>query len=180
MTYLKFGAVVAIIGTIGLVSCTQEPPIVSETTSVEDFAKTILNNLQQRSIDEGREYCGYIFETADGGIAATGASPGGESYCDLPAPDDSTIASYHTHGGFSEDYDNEVPSVDDVQGDFAAGIDGYISTPGGRVWHVDYSDQIARQLCSERCVTSDPDNDPADAGFVPQSFTLPELRARFE
>ena len=180
MTYLKIGAVVAIIGTIGLVSCTQDPPTIAQTDDVGEFAKSILDDLQPRSIAQGREYCGYIYETADGELAATAAAPGAESYCDLPAPDDGTIASYHTHGGFSEDYDNEVPSVDDVTGDFDAGIDGYISTPGGRIWHVDYSDRIARQLCNARCVTSDPDNDPQDAGFVPQSFTLPELRARFE
>jgi hypothetical protein len=65
-------------------------------------------------------------------------------------------------------------------GDFDARIDGYIGTPGGRVWLVDYDAQIARQLCSEMCITSDPQNDPGDAGFVPQSFTLDELRARFE
>lgn len=180
MTYLKIGSVVAIVGIIGLVSCTEDPPIIAETDDVDAFAKIILDGLQPLSIAEGREYCGYIFETPTGDIAATPASKGGEDFCDLPEPDNSTIASYHTHGGFSTDYDNEVPSTDDVEGDFEAGIDGYISTPGGRIWIVDYDAQIARQLCNTLCVTSDPNNDPEDAGFVPQTFTLPELRARFE
>ena len=105
---------------------------------------------------------------------------GGEDFCDLPEPDETTLASLHTHGGFSDKYDNEVPSVDDVQGDFDAGIDGYVGTPGGRVWLIDYDAQIARQLCNVLCITSDPENDPDDAGFVPQTFTLPELRERFE
>lgn len=180
MTYLKIGSVVALICIIGLVSCTEDPPIIAQTDDVNAFAKTILNDLQPQSIAEGREYCGYIFETASGDLAATAPQRGGEDYCDLPQSDDSTLASFHTHGQFSEDYDNEVPSIDDVEGDFEAGIDGYISTPGGRVWLVDYEAQIARQLCNTLCVTSDPANDPADAGFVPQTFTLPELRARFE
>lgn len=186
MTYLKIGAVVAIAGLVALVSCTEDPsfvdgpPIIAQTDDINAFATGVLNGLQPRSIAESREYCGYIFETADGGLAATAPNPGAEDYCDLPEPDANVLASYHTHGGFSEEYDNEVPSVDDVQGDFDAMIDGYISTPGGRVWLVDYDRQVARQLCNEMCVTSDPNNDPNDAGFVPQTFTLDELKARFE
>jgi hypothetical protein len=171
---------VAVIGLLVLVSCTEDPPTIAETDDVDTFAKSVLNNLQPQSIAQSVEYCGYIFETAAGELAATPARRGGEDFCDLDEPDASVTASYHTHGGFSENYDNEVPSTDDVAGDFEAGIDGYISTPGGRVWHVDYEDQIARQLCNTLCVTSDPNNEPEDAGFVPQTFTLEELEARFE
>ena len=180
MTYIKIGTAVAAIGLVLLVSCTEDPPIIAQTDDVDAFAKTILDELQPASIAQGREYCGYIFETEDGALAATAALPGGESFCDLPEPDSNVLASYHTHGGFSENYDNEVPSIDDMSGDFDAGIDGYISTPGGRIWLIDYSAQMARQLCSEMCVTSDPSNDPDDAGFVPQTFTLEQLTARFE
>ncbi|WP_108814947.1 DUF4329 domain-containing protein [Loktanella sp. Alg231-35] len=182
MTYLKIGGVLAAVGLIVLASCAEEerPPILAATDNVDAFATSVLNDLQPVSIAEGREYCGYIFETDTGGLAATAPAPGGEDFCDLAEPDDSVIASYHTHGGYSEDYDNEVPSTDDVEGDFDAGIDGYIGTPGGRVWLVDYDARIARQLCSVMCITSDPNDDPKDAGFVPQTFTLDELRARFE
>lgn len=180
MTILKIGTAVAAIGLLVLVSCAEEPPIIADTDDVNQFATTVLNGLQPVSIAEQREYCGYIFETDAGELAATAARPGGEDFCDLPPPDDSTLASYHTHGGFSDIYDNEVPSIDDMAGDFDAGIDGYISTPGGRVWLIDYDEQIARQLCSVLCVTSDPENDPEEAGFVPQTFTLDQLKARFE
>ena len=179
MTILKIGSVVAFVGIFALVSCTQDPPIIAKTDNVDAFAKSVLDELQPRSIAQSVEYCGYIYETETGQLAATPATRGGEDFCDLPGSDDSTIASYHTHGSFSQDYDNEVPSTDDVEGDFDAGIDGYISTPGGRIWLVDNEARIARQLCNVFCVTSDPNNDPDDAGFVPQSFTLPELRARF-
>ncbi|MEL6839706.1 MAG: DUF4329 domain-containing protein [Pseudomonadota bacterium] len=181
MTYLKLGIAVALIGGVALVSCTEEaPPIIATTDDVDQFATAVLNDLQPRSIAESREYCGYIFKTKDGALAATAANRGAEDYCDLPVPDDSVIASYHTHGSFSITYDNEVPSVDDVISDFDAGIDGYISTPAGRIWLVDYSDEIARQLCSTDCVISDPANDPGADGFIPRTFTLEELRARFE
>lgn len=180
MTYLKIGIVVAATGLLVLVSCTQDPPIIAQTDDVDLFATQVLNGLQPQSIAESREYCGYIYRTEAGELTATAAARGAEDYCDLPEPDDSVLASYHTHGGFSDAYDNEVPSVDDVRGDFDAGIDGYIGTPGGRVWLVDYEAQIARQLCNVMCITADPDNDPTDAGFVPQTFTLEELEARFE
>ena len=180
MTYVKIGSAVAAIGLFVLVSCTDEPPTIAQTDDVNAFATSLLNGLQPQSIAEGREYCGYIFETETGKLAATPPRRGSEDYCDLPEPGDTTVASFHTHGSFSDEYDNEVPSVDDVVGDFSAGIDSYISTPGGRVWLVDYDAQIARQLCSLMCVTSDPDNDPTDAGFVPQTFTLDELKERFE
>ena len=180
MTYLKLGSVVATIGLVALVSCTPEPPIIAQTDDIDLFAKNLLNGLQPISIAESREYCGYIFETATGALAATAPRSGREEFCDLPPPDDNVLASYHTHGSFSEVYDNEVPSLDDVNSDFDAGIDGYISTPGGRLWLIDYDAQIARQLCPVMCVTSDPENEPEDAGFIPQTFTLEELEARFQ
>ncbi len=187
MTYLKIGSAVALIGIVALVSCSQETsepftdtPTFADTNDVDVFAKSMLDGLQPTSIAESREYCGYIFETADGRLAATPIIRGGEDFCDLPDPDDNTIASFHTHGGFSDKYDNEVPSIDDVAGDFDAGINGYIGTPAGRVWMIDFDAQIARQLCSAMCIKSDPNDDPEDAGFIPQTFTLPELRARFE
>ncbi|MEJ8560346.1 DUF4329 domain-containing protein [Yoonia sp. GPGPB17] len=180
MTYLKIGTVVAAIGLVALVSCTEEPPIIAQTGDIDAFAMRVLDGIQPASIAESREYCGYIYETETGGLAATAPAPGREDYCDLPEPNDSVLASYHTHGSFSDVYDNEVPSVDDVTGDFDARIDGYIGTPAGRVWLVDYDAQIARQLCNTMCITSDPNDDPEEAGFVPQTFTLQELQARFE
>ena len=180
MTYLKFGAAAAAISVIALVSCSEEPPIIAQTNDIDVFAKSFLNNLQPVSIAEDREYCGYFFKTDAGQLAATAPLRGNEDSCDLYEPDDNVLASYHTHGGFSDLYDNEVPSPDDVNGDFESKIDGYISTPAGRIWLVDFSAQIARQLCSETCVTSDPDTSRDDSEPVPQSFTLQELNARFQ
>ncbi|MFT6073224.1 MAG: hypothetical protein ACJAZ1_000130 [Yoonia sp.] len=187
MTIVKTVSAVALIGVVTLVSCTRDvaenrarEPVFAETDDIDAFVKNVLGGLQPASIEKSREYCGYVYETVGGGLATTPITRGGEDFCDLPEPDETTLASFHTHGGYSDSYDNEVPSVDDVTGDFEAGIDGYVATPGGRVWLIDHKAQIIRQLCAEPCITSDPDNDPEEAGFVPQSFTLPELRTWLE
>lgn len=180
MKCLKTQTVVAAIGIVALVSCAPEPPIIAQTDDIDAFATRLLNALQPISIAESREYCGYIFETETGALAATAPSAGREDFCDLSPPDETVLASYHTHGSYSEVYDNEVPSLDDIKGDFDAQIDGYVSTPGGRVWLIDYDAQIIRQLCDIMCVASDPMNNADDAGFVPQTFTLRQLEARFE
>lgn len=177
---IKLGAAAAFFGLLILVNCADEPPIIAETNNVDRFAQQVLNAIQPASIAESREYCGYIYETEDGGLAATAPVRGATDYCDLPDPDETVIASYHSHGGFSPDFDNEVPSVDDLLGDFEAGIDGYVGTPAGRVWHNDVETETTTQLCSVACIIADPEDDPAQAGLIPDSFTLSELRARFE
>ena len=181
MTWMKVGTAVATMGLVALVSCTsQTPPILAQTEDLDQFARSVLDSVQPHSIAQSREYCGYIYVTRTGTLAATAPKAGREDYCDLPTPDDNVLASYHTHGGYSDVYDNEVPSLDDMRGDIEAEIDGYISTPGGRLWLVDHEARIARQLCRAPCVMADPNNDPADAGYVPRSFTLQELEARFD
>ena len=187
MRIITIGTGVALIGLLALVSCTEEAvefpnraPVISDTDNVDAFATQVLDSLQPASIAESIEYCGYIYTLDDGTLAATPARRGAEDYCDLPEASDDVIASFHTHGGYSDLYDNEVPSVDDVLGDFESQIDGYVGTPGGRVWLIDYESGIISQVCNRECITADPNDDPADAGFIPQTFTLEELRERFE
>ncbi|MEL6960661.1 MAG: DUF4329 domain-containing protein [Pseudomonadota bacterium] len=156
------------------------PPNAPSGPVPDQFAINFLNSIQARSIAEEREYCGYFFLNAQGQIEATRPVPGTFASCAMPAPrpGEGIFASYHTHGAYGSDYDNEVPSTLDLQSDFQFGIDGYVSTPGGRVWLVDFQTRSTRQLCGLRCVTSDP-------GFVPQgeagiraSFTLGDLQRR--
>ena len=70
---------------------------------------------------------------ADGTLAATPATRGTAASCAMNCPSRGAIASYHTHGSFSARYDNEVPSTSDLQSDFDFNVDGYVSTPGGRL-----------------------------------------------
>ena len=101
-----------------------------------EFAKATLNRLQTVSFANNREYCGYILCAPDGTLAATPASKGKVSSCrGTEAPEEYlVVASYHTHGAFEYDTPAEFPSVGDVEADEAEGVDGYISTPGGRFW----------------------------------------------
>ncbi|RED18155.1 DUF4329 domain-containing protein [Pontivivens insulae] len=147
-------------------------------TDVEAVATQALLAVQRQSITEAREYCGYIVQTASGQIQATRANPGTLARCFNPSPTGNVtvLASYHTHGRFDAGYDNEVPSPQDMMGDFQDRIDGYIATPGGRLWHVDFETRRAYQLCRS-CMPSDP-NARETGPPVLQSYTLPQLQAR--
>lgn len=121
------------------------------------FAKGVLDAAQAASIANNREYCGYIGLNNGGNFVATPAKQGRQSSCLARRPQGIQIlASYHTHGAFTVDYDTEVPSVSDLEADIFEGIDGYIATPGGRVWYDDSSRRAAVLLCGINCITSDP------------------------
>lgn len=147
---------------------------------VDNFARSFLNTIQPRSIAEEREYCGYIYVNGAGQLQATEAVPGTFASCSMPVPraGQGIIASYHTHSSYRPGYDNEVPSVVDLESDFAFGIDGYVSTPGGRVWLVDFQTQTTRQVCGRSCVYTDPGYDPIADRNVATQYSLDQLRRR--
>jgi hypothetical protein len=147
---------------------------------VDNFARNFLNTLQVRSIAERREHCGYFFIGSDGSLQASTPRGGTFASCDMPAPlvGQGIIASYHTHGAYGRQYDNEVPSVIDLTSDFDFGIDGYVSTPGGRVWLVDFQTRTTQQLCGLRCVTSDPGFVPFEEDRIRQSYSVQTLQRR--
>jgi len=143
------------------------------------FAVAFLNGLQPRSFAEHREHCGYFLINAAGQISATPPVPGTQASCTQPTPPPNAFASYHTHGAYDAGYDNEVPSPEDMLGDFAFGIDGYISTPGGRVWRVDVSRTAAVQVCTLGCVRVDPGFVPRNEASIPPTMTVQDVAARF-
>lgn len=147
---------------------------------VDQFAVRFLDGLQAQSIAERREFCGYFFVDAAGQVQGTPPRRGTFATCEMPEPraGQGIIASYHTHGAFDGGYDNEVPSAVDLTSDFDYGIDGYVSTPGGRIWLVDYQTRSTRQICGLGCVTSDPFFQPRDESAILPVFTVPELRRR--
>ena len=73
------------------------------------------------------------------------------------------------------DYNSEVPSGADMEGDEAEGIDGWVGTPGGRLWYIDTTDMITRQICGIGCIPSDPDFVRGDSGLIEQSYSYDEL-----
>lgn len=140
------------------------------------FAKAWLNSLQQISFEENREYCGYLGRTADGRFAATRARKGQEDSCYMRWSSKIDIfASYHTHGGFDPDHYNEIPSTDDLRGDYADGVNGYVATPGGRLWFIDGQRRTARQICSIGCLQQDPEFIAGVDGPIPKVLRYSDI-----
>lgn len=145
------------------------------------LVKQVLSGLQARSFAGNREYCGYIGYTSDGILVATPAARGDQGSClaHEPPAEMRVTASYHTHGAATRDYDSEVPSLGDLISDIAEGVNGYIATPGGRVWLNLAHKREARLLCDLRCIAADPGFD-GDTEFPAPApvYTLESLKAR--
>jgi Domain of unknown function (DUF4329) len=144
------------------------------------FAKSILNDLQETSFNQDREYCGFIGLDIEGDFVATEAVRGEEDGCqpEEPGSDIAILASYHTHAAFSEGYDSERPSTIDLEADVAEGIDGYVATPGGRLWYNDAAAGETRMICGSFCLVQDPRYEPFDDVPLETIYGLDELRER--
>ncbi|MCF6444951.1 DUF4329 domain-containing protein [Nereida sp. MMG025] len=149
---------------------------------VMQVARDTLAKLQANSFAANREYCGLIGRDDAGNLIVTRARKGRKSSCrprSLPHTVE-PIASYHTHGRYTPRDDTEVPSYQDIEGDMADGVNGYIATPGGRFWFVDGQMGLAYLLCDIGCLPSDPrfrrETDPDF--FVADRYTIDALKAR--
>lgn len=143
------------------------------------FVTGLLTRMQLQSYASGTETCGYVGRDGAGRMMATAINIGDEASCYLPQIPGGmqVLASVHTHGTYSPVYASEFPTVQDMQTDAQDGIDGYISTPGGRLWHVDSDTMTVRQLCGRGCLPQDPHYRPEDDGPVMAAYTLRELQA---
>lgn len=141
------------------------------------FITAHLNNLQRQSIQENREYCGYIGLDANDSFVASKPIRGKRGHCDAGPPPHwfEVIASYHTHGAHHRAYDSETPSSDDILADAEEGLDGYVSTPGGRLWFIDGYRETAYLICDSFCVNSDPDYDPSDHERIKDLYSLEDI-----
>jgi hypothetical protein len=88
------------------------------------------------------------------------------------------LASMHTHGAFDPSYDSEVPSLVDIEGDIASQLDGYVATPGGRLWRIDWREARAEQVCGKACLPQDRAYRPCADDPVSASYSLQQLRKR--
>ncbi|MDD9716968.1 DUF4329 domain-containing protein [Dinoroseobacter sp. PD6] len=140
------------------------------------FVKGVLAALQARSFRWDREYCGYIGYTAEGELVASRARRGTADSCLPPWPRRfDPVASYHTHGGYDPEAWSEIPSDIDMASDAADGIDGYVATPGGRLWYIDGSERMARQICGVGCLPMDADFAPESDITVAESYSYEDL-----
>ncbi len=156
------------------------PPTVSQE-ELSSLARSTLSELQTRSFSEDREFCGLLLEDEEGNLSVSEIYVGDAATCSFNwdiSPEKFAVASFHTHGGFSREYDSEVPSILDLEGDIADRIDGYVSTPGGRLWHVDWDEEQAKQICGEDCLPRDPDYERCDAIEPAATYTVRALKAR--
>ncbi|WP_285710275.1 DUF4329 domain-containing protein [Erythrobacter oryzae] len=150
-------------------------------SQVQAFARERLGAMQARSFAERLELCAIIFEDSEGKLQSSEVRPGDEATCDLEyfdAPGMAPLASIHTHGAFDEDYDSEVPSVIDLEGDVADQMDGYVATPGGRLWRVDWERERVVLVCGAGCLAQDPAYRACPDDTVAASYSGAELAAR--
>lgn len=151
----------------------------AQDADLQRFARGVLGDLQAPSIRANREYCGLIGVSAEGQLVATRPRKGRRESClprDFPDLSVEVVASYHTHGAFA-DIGGEVPSPEDVLGDAEEGIDGFVSTPGGRFWFVDGARREVRLICGEGCLPRDARYDDTGLGNLPNRFTIEGLDA---
>lgn len=138
--------------------CALVTPVQAQDAREMKAARQILYDLQALSIRENREYCGVLLRQPDGKLISSKAFRGRKARCNvrrIPGGAD-VVASYHTHGAFLVGYDNEVPSLLDLEVEVEWAIDGYVSTPGGRFWHVDGRRGTIHLICGPGCMPSDP------------------------
>ncbi len=141
------------------------------------YVMELMADLQPRSFAANRELCGYLAYDQNGDLTTTRISVGEEGSCYLPSWPTKllVIASFHTHSTYSAEYDSEFPSVIDMESDEESGIDGYISTPGGRLWFDDSDTRTVYQVCGLGCLPQDPNFEPQNEHLVRPSYTYRAL-----
>ncbi|WP_299191512.1 DUF4329 domain-containing protein [uncultured Litoreibacter sp.] len=153
----------------------------SDLKAITKLAKKSLISLQHQSFSGNREYCGMIGRTSAGELIASPARRGRTSGCNPRGFADKTIvpvASYHTHGAFDHMADAEVPSLADLDIDYADRVFGFVATPGGRFWMTDYRSRSIRQICGMGCLPADPAFKVGMAGDIPTEMTRREMAQR--
>lgn len=142
------------------------------------LVKKVLAHAQELSFKNNREYCGYIVIKEDGKLTNTPLTKGRKASClaeDFPE-EWTPIASFHTHGAHVDGESFETPSYGDAEGDEEEGVDGYVATPGGRLWYIDSQDLEISLLCDLDCLPSDPRFNEHPDDVPPDFFTYDELR----
>lgn len=150
-------------------------------SEVQAFAREQLDVMQARSFADNVELCAIIFEDSEGELGTTRVREGDEAACNLryfDEPGMAPVASIHTHGAFDPSYDSEAPSLEDLEGDIESQLDGYVATPGGRLWYLDWQQERAALVCRDGCMQQDPAYRPCPSDPTTAAFTLPQLTRR--
>ncbi len=155
-------------------------PSYAQSVQETELVHALFRGMNPQSIEHNREVCGYIVLSPSGQLEVSKASWGGEASCaTLPVPPGYTIlSSWHTHAAWGRGYDGEVPSTIDVEGDMRLGINGWVATPGGRLWFINGQTGFMYQVCGRECLPTDPNFFPEEHGPVEKQYTLAQLRRR--
>ncbi len=153
-------------------------PALAQDATIVATARSALSDLQTPSFREGREFCGVIGRLRDGSLAITRGSGGRVDSCTPRGYGamSEVVATFHTHGSYAPEFDNEVPSLTDLLVVMAERVDGFVSTPGGRFWYVDGIRGEIRLICGPGCLPQDPRY--VDDEEIPEYLDLNGLRAR--
>lgn len=156
-------------------------PAVAQSRAEVKLARDLLTQLQPLSFEKNREYCGWIGVDGDGRLVASKVNQGKRSRCSSEIETDKgirLIATFHTHGSYLRQYDNEVPSVLDYANERRLKSRGYVSTPGGRFWVVDGIAGEVRLICGPGCLPVDPEHKEAGHGKTPNKLSETQLFRR--
>ncbi len=153
----------------------------AQTQQETSFVMGLMESMNALSVRFNREVCGYILSHPNGAFSSTKVSWGGAASCaSLPVVDGVVVvSSWHTHAAWDRGYDGEVPSIQDVEGDMRMGVNGWVGTPGGRLWFVEGQTGSIRQVCGRDCLPVDRNFGDEDFGPVGETYTLDGLYARF-
>ena len=164
-----------------IIALVTTPAAHAQSPEETEFVTALLRGLNPLSIEFNREVCGYVLRGASGALESTKVSWGTLDICaSLPIPPGAQVlSSWHTHAAWAEGYDGEVPSIRDVEGDMYQSINGWVSTPGGRLWFVNGQTGHIHQICGRDCLPSDPNFFPEEHGPVGKAYSLDGLYARF-
>lgn len=165
---------VALILTLGFAS-----PVEAQDAEELGVVRDVLTLLQPLSFEKKREYCGYVGYNEKGVMTASAPVAGTRDSCAAAFPRNLAItASYHTHGDFDVGYFNEVPSDVDMEGDKQFYMNGYVATPGGRLWYIDTQAMKTWQVCGISCLPVAQSFRKGRAGAIAQSYSYAELREK--
>ncbi|MCS6623601.1 DUF4329 domain-containing protein [Roseibacterium beibuensis] len=153
----------------------------AQSAEETEYMMGLMRAMNQLSIRFNREVCGFLLVDRDGNFSSTKVSWGGHASCaSLPLEDGvRAISSWHTHAAWARPYDNEVPSIQDVEGDMRMGVNGWVGTPGGRLWYVDGQTGDIRQICGPDCLPTDPGSVNEVHAAPAQAYSLDGLYGRF-
>ena len=152
----------------------RERPLSNDVTVL---SVAVLRRIQEVSIREDVEYCGYIVKDLNTNeLVAIEPERGNKQFCVTPIVDLNTFklqAAYHTQGAYREDALTEIPSSRDFESASVDQVDSFISTPGGRVWRIDYLNNTAAIICDNgECVDRDQNYKRPELYSIPSTITM--------